>query len=126
MIRIAHRWPPVTGLILLASLVAGCDDGASTAALAIKWQDLMPTDYRPNATLEQIDVAKWADNDPQAVALMDQLRSEWQNAPLVERLSIRRLFDTVAVTGRFNTERRTGELADAGYVLDATEIELVE
>jgi hypothetical protein len=126
MTRIAHRCPPVTGLILLASLVAGCDDGASTAALAIKWQDLMPTDYRPNATLEQIDVAKWADNDPQAVALMDQLRSEWQNAPLVERSSIRRLFDTVAVTGRFNTERRTGELADAGYVLDATEIELVD
>jgi hypothetical protein len=126
MTRIAHRWPPVTRLILLASLVAGCDDDASTAALAIKWQDLMPTDYRPNATLEQIDVAKWADNDPQAVALMDQLRSEWQNAPLVERLSIRRLFDTVAVTGRFNTERRTGELADAGYVLDATEIELVD
>jgi hypothetical protein len=41
-------------------------------------------------------------------------------------LSVRRLLDTVAVTGRFDTERRTGELADAGYVLDATEIELVD
>ncbi len=179
MTRIARRWPPVAWLILLASLLAGCDDGASTASVALQWQDLMPTDYRPNATLAQIDVAKWADNDPQAVALMDQLRSEWQNAPLVERfngqmvrlsgyvvpletdgtalkefllvpfygacihvpppppnqtvfvrstdgLSIRRLFDTVAVTGRFNAERRSGELADAGYVLDATEIDLVE
>ena len=179
MTRIAYRWPRVTCLIVLLALVAGCDDSASPAALAIQWQDLMPTDYRPNATLTQIDVAKWADNDPQAVALMAQLRAEWQNAPLVERfdgqmvrlsgyvvpletdgtalkefllvpyygacihvpppppnqtvfvrseegLSIRRLFDTVAVTGRFNTERRTGELADAGYVLDATEIELVD
>jgi uncharacterized protein len=139
----------------------------------------MPTDYRPTAMLQRIDVAKWADDDPQAVALMAQLRTEWQNAPLIERfngqivslsgyvvpletdgtalkefllvpyygacidvpppppnqtmfvrseegLSIRRLFDTVAVTGRFNTERRTGELADAGYVLDAAEIELVD
>jgi hypothetical protein len=177
--RIARRWRLVAWLVVLAGLVAGCDDNASPAAVALQWQDLMPTDYRPNATLAQIDVAKWADNDPQAVALMDQLRSEWQNAPLVERfngqmvrlsgyvvpletdgtalkefllvpfygacihvpppppnqtvfvrskdgLSIRRLFDTVAVTGRFDTERHTGELADAGYVLDATAIELVE
>jgi hypothetical protein len=41
-------------------------------------------------------------------------------------LSVRRLFDTVEVTGRFSTERRTGELADAGYVLDATAIVLVD
>ena len=179
MTRIARRWPSIAWLVVLAGLSAGCDDRASPAAVAIKWQDLMPTDYRPNATLAQIDVAKWADNDPQAVALMDQLRAEWQNAPLVERfngqmvrlagyvvpletdgtalkefllvpyygacihvpppppnqtvfvrakdgLSVRRLFDTVAVTGRFNTERRAGELADAGYVLDATAIELVD
>jgi hypothetical protein len=179
MTRIARRWPPIAWLAMLASLVAGCDESTSPAAEAIQWQDLMPTDYRPEALLAKIDVAKWADNDPQAVALMDQLRTEWQNAPLVERfngqmvrlsgyvvpletdgtalkefllvpyygacihvpppppnqtvfvrseegLSIRRLFDTVAVTGRFNTERRTGELADAGYVLDATVIQLVD
>jgi hypothetical protein len=181
MPRIARqrRVPRAALFVVLAVLAAGCDEGTSPAAIVIKWQDLMPTDYRPNAILEQIDVAKWADNDPQAVALMDQLRTEWQNAPLVERfngqmvtlsgyvvpletdgtalrefllvphygacihvpppppnqtvfvrakdgLSVRRLFDTVAVTGRFQTERRTGELADAGYVLDATDIELVE
>jgi uncharacterized protein len=179
MTRNVCRWPRVAWLAVLAVLGAACDESASPTAVAIQWQDLMPTDYRPNATLEKIDVAKWADNDPQAVALMDQLRTEWQNAPLVERfdgqtvrlagyvvplethgtalkefllvpfygacihvpppppnqtvfvrandgLSIRRLFDTVAVTGRFNTERRTGELADAGYVLDATDIELVD
>ena len=180
MTRIARRLRPSrAACVVLAVLAAGCDQGASPAAVAIQWQDLMPTDYRPNAILAQIDVAKWADNDPQAVALMDQLRTEWQNAPLVERfngqtvrlagyvvpletdgtalkefllvpyygacihvpppppnqtvfvrakdgLSIRRLFDTVAVTGRFNTERRTGELADAGHVLDATTIELVD
>jgi uncharacterized protein len=162
MTRIAHRWlraSRAASLVVLAVLVAGCDQGASPATVAIEWQDLMPTDYRPNTLLEQIDVAKWADNDPQAVALMDQLRSEWQNAPLVERfngqmvtlsgyvvpletdgtalrefllvpygacihvpppppnqtvfvhaedgLSVRRLFDTVAVTGRFNAERRS-------------------
>jgi uncharacterized protein len=182
MTRIVRRRPRVSRaawLPVLAVLAVGCDGGASPASVAIQWQDLMPTDYRPNATLEQIDVAKWADNDPQAVALMDQLRAEWQNAPLVEQfngqmvslsgyvvplqthgtalkefllvpyygacihvpppppnqtvfvrseegLSIRRLFDTVAVTGRFNTERRAGELADAGYVLDATEIDLID
>jgi hypothetical protein len=87
MIRNAQRWPPVAWLVVLASLVAGCDDGASTAAVGIQWQDLMPTDYRPTAMLQQIDVAKWADDDPQAVALMAQLRTEWQNAPLVERFN---------------------------------------
>jgi hypothetical protein len=165
---------------LLALPAPGCDQSAnSTPVVEVDWKDLMPTDYRPNAILEQIDVAKWADNDPAAVALMDRLRADWQNAPLVERfngqmvrlsgyvvpletdgtavkqfllvpfygacihvpppppnqtvfvrsedgLSIRRLFDTVAVTGRFTTERHGGELADAGYVLDATEIELVD
>jgi uncharacterized protein len=181
MTRIARRLRAsrIALLVVLAFVAAGCDENAGRAAVAIKWQDLMPADYRPNAALAQIDVAKWADNDPQAVALMEQLRSEWQNAPLVERfngqvvtlsgyvvpletdgtalrafllvpyygacihvpppppnqtvfvrsedgLSVRRLFDTVAVTGRFNTERRTGELADAGYVLDATDIELVD
>jgi hypothetical protein len=179
MTRIERPWPRVAWLVLLAVLGAGCDEAASPVAVAIQWQDLMPTDYRPNALLAQIDVAKWADNDPQAVALMAQLRTEWHNAPLVERfngqtvrlagyvvpletdgtalkefllvpyygacihvpppppnqtvfvrseegLSVRRLFDTVAVTGRFNAERRTGELADPGYVLDATAIELIE
>jgi hypothetical protein len=179
MTGIVRLWARGAWLVVLTLLGAGCDQGASTAAIAIRWQDLMPTDYRPNAILQQIDVAKWADNDPQAVALMDRLRAAWQNAPLVERfngqtvrlagyvvpletdgtalkefllvpyygacihvpppppnqtvfvrakdgLSVRRLFDTVAVTGRFNTERRSGELADAGYVLDAAAIELVD
>lgn len=98
-----RRAPAIPWLILTLTLVA-CGDGdgggglssdelAATpppAALAdgpeLEWDDLIPTDWRPDKLFEDYDVGNLEDDDPRADALMDQLETLWAEAPVVPEL----------------------------------------
>ena len=86
-------------LILLMTLqMVGCDPAPSSPAVSttpdatakpartLDWDELMPLDFEPEALFEGVDLASLADNDPQAIALMEKLRQLWDEAPVVEAL----------------------------------------
>ena len=53
----------------------------------ISWDDLIPTDWNPEAFLAELDLGSLEDEDPRAMDAMQRMREEWDRAPLVERLS---------------------------------------
>lgn len=56
--------------------------------LAIKWDELVPVDYRPEALIAkyQDQLAAMADDDPKAVELYGKIQAELDNAPLNEAI----------------------------------------
>ncbi len=53
----------------------------------ISWDDLIPTDWNPEAFLAELDLDALEDADPRASAAMQRMREEWDRAPVVERLA---------------------------------------
>ena len=53
----------------------------------IQWEQLIPKDWNPRATLARLDVDKFEDNDPRAKKIMAKIRAEWDQAPVVEALN---------------------------------------
>ena len=50
----------------------------------IKWEQLIPKDWNPRATLDKLGVGKRQDNDPQAKEILAKIRAEWDRAPVVQ------------------------------------------
>ena len=104
---------PLPALTLTLSLVltaCGDDPGAdaargtdahsraSDAALtaregfeALDWDALLPPDWQPEALLEELEVENIPDEDPRAVAIMEQIMELWNAAPTVPLLAGRRI-----------------------------------
>jgi uncharacterized protein len=59
--------------------------------VTLEWDDLIPEDYDPLAVLEGMDVDRYDDYDPRALALMEQIMAEWDKAPVVEALDGKRV-----------------------------------
>jgi hypothetical protein len=49
--------------------------------LVLKWQELVPKDWRPKTRILGRKIQALNDTDPEALALMRQLQAEWDNAP---------------------------------------------
>lgn len=59
----------------------------SGAFREISWDDLVPSDWNPEAFLEGLQLDELEDEDPRAMDAMARMREEWDRAPLVERLA---------------------------------------
>ncbi len=53
----------------------------------ITWDDLIPTDWKPEAFLADLKLDELQDADPRASEAMQRMRDEWNRAPVVERLA---------------------------------------
>jgi hypothetical protein len=53
----------------------------AAATQATSWDDLMPKDWNPGLEFKNMDLNSLTDNDPRAVALLQKLRTAWDNAP---------------------------------------------
>ncbi|MTW22942.1 DUF3299 domain-containing protein [Allochromatium palmeri] len=97
----------VLTLILMTLLLGACGDnpgsagphgdgsGATLAARegfeVLDWDDLLPPDWQPEALLEELEVENIPDDDPRAVAIMEQIMELWNAAPTVPLLAGRRI-----------------------------------
>lgn len=85
----------------LIILLTACQDApdSSQAVRAdfeeLDWDALLPADWQPEALLEQLEVDNIPDDDPRAVAVMEQIMQLWNAAPTVPLLAGRR----VSLTG---------------------------
>lgn len=57
----------------------------------IEWEALMPAGWNPKKVLEGVDLAALSDNDPQANALLEKLRRDFDRAPVVKALDGKRV-----------------------------------
>ena len=57
----------------------------------LDWDALLPPDWQPEALLEELEVENIPDEDPRAVAIMEQITELWNAAPTVPRLAGRRI-----------------------------------
>jgi uncharacterized protein len=97
----------VLTLIFVTFLLGACDDdpgsegprgdGAGATLVAregfevLDWDDLLPPDWQPEALLEELEVENIPDDDPRAVAIMEQIMELWNAAPTVPLLAGRRI-----------------------------------
>jgi uncharacterized protein len=79
-------------------LTAGCwsagDMGDKTGQPdpeTITWDTLVPEDYEFDDPLAGLDIGGYADDDPRAIALLEQLRQSWADTPIVEALDGKRV-----------------------------------
>jgi hypothetical protein len=61
--------------------------GNNSAFREISWDDLIPTDWHPEAFLADLNLDELQDADPRASEAMQRMREEWDRAPVVERLA---------------------------------------
>jgi hypothetical protein len=64
---------------------------AHQQAETLEWDDLIPPDWQPEPLMCNVDVDNLSDDDPRALELMDKLRAEWSEAPMVGDLDDRRV-----------------------------------
>ncbi len=57
----------------------------------VTWEALMPPDFNPDKLFEKYDVNELADDDPQAIEIMKELKATWKTAPVVTSLDGRKL-----------------------------------
>jgi len=55
------------------------------------WDDLVPADWNPRQLLDDAGFDDMKDGDPRANALLEQLRAEWDKAPVVATLDGQRV-----------------------------------
>lgn len=67
--------------------LAGPAAAAQGAFREITWDDLIPTDWTPEAFLADLKLDELQDADPRASEAMQRMRDEWDRAPVVERLA---------------------------------------
>lgn len=56
---------------------------AATGPRQIKWDDLMPKNWDPYASIKGMDFSRMKDGDPRAMAAMDRVREALKDAPPV-------------------------------------------
>lgn len=64
---------------------------APAGVVDLEWEALMPANWKPKKALEGVDLAALSDNDPQANALLEKLRRDLDNAPVVKSLDGKRV-----------------------------------
>jgi hypothetical protein len=47
----------------------------------IKWEELISPNWNPEAIIKSLNLDMMLDSDPRAIAALDRLRQEWDNAP---------------------------------------------
>ncbi len=57
----------------------------------ISWDDLIPSDWRPEDVFKDFDLDAMTDADPRAMELMQKLREAWDRAPVVEGMNGRKI-----------------------------------
>ena len=67
--------------------LAGPAAAAQGAFREITWDDLIPTDWKPEAFLADLKLDELQDADPRASEAMQRMRDEWNRAPVVGRLA---------------------------------------
>ena len=72
----------------------------------ITWDDLIPTDWKPEAFLADLKLDELQDADPRASEAMQRMRDEWNRAPVVERLADDAARQPGAVRGALEQRRR--------------------
>ena len=72
---------------LAAPAPAPASPPAPAAFREITWDDLIPTDWKPEAFLADLKLDELQDADPRASEAMQRMREEWDRAPVVERLA---------------------------------------
>ena len=50
----------------------------------LKWPELSPPGWKPQAVLERLGVGQLEDNDARAAAILAEVRQEWQRAPAIQ------------------------------------------
>ena len=53
----------------------------------LQWEELVPQDWNPRKLLDDAGFDELGDADPRAMALLDELRAEWDKAPVVAALA---------------------------------------
>jgi hypothetical protein len=53
----------------------------------LTWDSMMPQDFHFEALFEKYNVEEMEDNDPKATEFMQELKSTWKAAPVVEKLA---------------------------------------
>lgn len=78
----------IAALILTAGLAIAAD-----SAIELDWDELIPSDWRPEAALDRLlsDAVALSDDDPRAMELMAEMEAMWADAPVVESLDGRRV-----------------------------------
>jgi uncharacterized protein len=73
----------------------GSESGSTLAARegfeVLEWDALLPPDWQPEKLLESLEVDDISDDDPRAVAIMEQIMELWRAAPTVPLLAGRRI-----------------------------------
>jgi len=92
------RYSLVPLLVLVGFLLAGCSDSGDLAEtpggpepVTMTWDGLIPEGYEFADPLEGMDVSGYADDDPEAIALLEKLRASWADTPVIEALDGERI-----------------------------------
>ncbi len=67
---------------------------SATATVAYKektWDDLMPKNWDPMASLKGLNLGKLKDSDPRAIEALEKIREAWNNAPVEPALNGERI-----------------------------------
>src|ERR1700710_1789145 len=67
---------------------------SATATVAYKektWDDLMPKNWDPMASLKGLNLDKLKDSDPRAIEALEKIREAWNNAPVEPALNGERI-----------------------------------
>lgn len=57
----------------------------------LSWDDLVPSDYRPENLLGNLDLSTLTDADPRAQEAMEKLKKLWEDAPVVKTFTGQRV-----------------------------------
>ncbi len=60
---------------------AGPPAGKASRYREIKWDELISPSWNPEAIIKSMNLDMMLDSDPRAIAAMERLRQEWDNAP---------------------------------------------
>jgi hypothetical protein len=67
-------------------LAPGPATNSASAYREIKWDALIPADWDPIKAFKKMDFAKLKDSDPKAMKAMEELKAEWNAAPIEPKL----------------------------------------
>lgn len=76
-----------------AAAQSGVKEGAKAGAgfRDITWDDLIPPDWQPEKLFSDLKLDDMQDNDPRVEEVMRRMRTEWDRAPVIERLAGQRV-----------------------------------
>jgi hypothetical protein len=85
----AAKTPPATPHYQIGDRLAPAAKAAKKESgryREVKWDELISPDWDPSALIKSLNLDSMLDSDPRAIAAMERLRQEWDNAPANEKL----------------------------------------